>query len=166
MTRLLVIALAALAVPAMADDAPVVEHQPAPCTVFGRPIALCASVTDDSAVAKARIYFRPQGEDYYAFVDMAFAGLNYCGTLPAPREGEIKVIEYYVQAVDDQYQAQRTSTFQMNVRSGEACEFPPVEKDASKAAAITVYATHKKQGKKVHDAFAGPGVNFVPVAGK
>lgn len=167
MKRLLAIAcLAGLAVPALADDPPVVEHQPSPCSVFGKAISLCASVTDDSAVAKARIYFRPQGEDYYSYVDMAFAGLAYCGTLPAPREGEIKVIEYYVQAVDDQYQAQRTSTFQMNVLAEEACEFPPIEKDAAKAAAITVYATNKKQGKKIHDAFAGPGVTFVPVASK
>jgi hypothetical protein len=159
----LAILLAGFASPLRADDPPDIEHQPLPCTLFNRPISLCATVTDDANVAKSRIYFRPAGEEFYSFVDMVFGGINYCGTLPAPREGALKVIEYYIQAVDDQYQAKRTSTFQMNVQAEGVCEFPPLERDASKAASITVHATNKKQGKKVHDAFANPGVNFVPI---
>jgi len=166
-SRLLLLAALWLpAVPARADDPPEIEHQPVPCTVPNKPIALCAGVTDDSQVAKVRIYFKPQGEDYYSFVDMTFGGINYCGTLPAPREGAVKSVEYYVQAVDDQYQSSRTSTYQMNVQPEGVCAFPPVQKDAAKAASITVYATHKKQGKKIYDAFANAGVNFVPVAAK
>ena len=65
---------------------------------------------------------------------MTFGGINYCGTLPAPREGKLKVIEYYVQAVDDAFQAQRTSTFQLSVVPEGKCEFPPIEKDAKRAA--------------------------------
>ena len=160
------VALAALALPARADDPPVIEHQPVPCTVPGKAISLCATVTDDNEVAKARIYFKKQGEQFYAFVDMVFGGINYCGTLPAPREGEVKAVEYYIQAVDNAYQAQRTSTFQLNVQPDGVCEFPPVEKDASRSAAIRVYATHKKQGKKLDDAFAATGVTFVPVVDK
>ncbi len=166
--RLFPVLLAALAAAAVvrADDPPEIEHQPAPCTVPGKAISLCATVTDDNQVAKARIYFKPAGEEFYSFVDMTFGGINYCGTVPAPREGAVKVIEYYIQAVDDQYQAKRTSTFQMNVQAEGVCEFPPVERDQAKAASIVVYATNKKQGKKIHDAFANPGVNFVPVASK
>ena len=106
-------------------------------------------------MAVARIYFRRAGEDYYAFVPMAFTGVSYCGTLPAPRE-KAKAIEYYVQAVDDSYQPQRTSTFRLPVQPEGVCEFPPVEKDAAKAAAIKVYATNRKQGKKLDDGFARP----------
>ena len=46
------------------------------------------------------------------------------------------------------------------------CEFPPLEKDAKRAASIRVFATNKKQGKKLPDEFLPTGVTFVPVAGK
>jgi hypothetical protein len=145
-------------------DPPAVEHQPAPCTLPNRPLTLCASVTDDGQVAKVRVYFRSAGDKFYSFVDMVFGGLNFCATLPGPREGKVKTVEYYVQAVDDQYESTRTSTFQMTVQPESVCEFPPVEKDPVKAAAaITLYATHKDQGKKPPEGFQGAGVTFVPV---
>jgi hypothetical protein len=73
-----------------------------------------------------------------------------------------KAIEYYVQAVDDTYQPQRTSTYRLAVQPEGVCEFPPVEKDAAKAAAIKVLATNRKQGKKLDDGFGTTGVTFVP----
>jgi hypothetical protein len=149
-----------------ADDPPQVDHQPVPCTDADKPIALCATASDDNAVAKVRIYFRPAGEDFYSFVDMVFGGISYCGTLPPPRAGKIKSIEYYIQAVDDAFQPTRTSTFQLAVQSEGQCEFPPIEKDPKKAASIRVYATHKRQGSKLPDQFAPTGVTFVPVTGK
>lgn len=162
------IALVLLVVPvsARADDPPVIEHQPVPCTLAGKAISICAAVSDDAMVAKARVYFRREGDDFYSFVDMRFDGVRYCGTLPAPREGKVKVVEYYLQATDDQFQTQRTSTFQMSVKPEGACEFPPLEKDPKRAAAITVFATNKKQGNRVDAAFSGPGVTFVPLSGK
>jgi hypothetical protein len=153
-----------VAAAASAGESPTVEHQPLPCTIPGKPLSLCASITDDNQVAKARVYFRPAGEKFYSFVEMAFGGINFCGTLPAPREGKVSALEYYVQGVDDEYDAQRTSTFQMNVLPEGVCEFPPVEKDPAKAASIVVHATSSKQGKKLHDAFVAAGVSFVPVA--
>jgi hypothetical protein len=148
--------------PALADDPPIVEHQPAICTVPDKPLTLCAAISDDGTVATARIYFRRGGEDYYAFVNMSFTGVNYCGTLPGPRE-KAKAIEYYVQAVDDAYQPQRTSTFRLPVQPEGVCEFPPLEKDPAKAANIRVVATNHKQGKKLDDGFNPTGVTFVPL---
>ena len=153
---LLLVAAAAV----RADDPPAVEHQPALCTEADKSISLCAAISDDGEVATARLYFRRAGEDYYAFVGMAFTGVNYCGTLPPPRE-KTKAIEYYIQAVDDAYQPQRTSTFRLPVQPEGVCEFPPVEKDKAKAAAIKVTATNRKQGKKLDDGFATTGVTFV-----
>jgi hypothetical protein len=155
----------AMASGARAEE-PDVAHQPSPCTVPGKPISLCASVTDDGQVAKVRIYFRPAGEKFYSFVDMAFTGINFCGTLPAPREGKTQAVDYYVQGVDDTYETKRTSTYQLNVQPDGVCEFPPVEKDAAKAAAMTVYATSPKQGRKLPGAFDAKGVTFVPVKTK
>jgi hypothetical protein len=159
-------ALVALLLPAAArgDDPPAVEHQPALCTVAGKPISLCAVISDDGTVATARLYFRRAGETYYTFVDMTFTGVSYCGTLPAPREGKTPALEYYVQAVDNAYQPTRTSTFHLPVQPEGVCEFPPVEKDPAKAAAIRVFATNKKQGRKLDDGFVATGVTFVPVA--
>ena len=161
--RGLAVALALPVAAAAAGESPRVEHQPLPCTVPGKAVSLCASITDDNQVAKARVYFRPAGERFYSFVEMAFGGINFCGTLPAPREGKVTAIEYYVQGVDDEYDAQRTSTFQMNVLPEAMCEFPPVEKDAARSASIVVHATSPKQGRKLDDAFASAGVSFVPM---
>jgi hypothetical protein len=146
--------------PAWAEP-PSVDHQPSPCTLPEKPVSLCASIADDGQVAASRIYFRPAGEKFYSFVDMVFGGLSFCGTIPGPRTGKMQTIEYYVQAVDDQYESQRTSTFNMNVSA--ECEFAPVEKDAARAASIKVHATSQKQGKKLPEEFVATGVTFVPV---
>ncbi len=160
------LAVLALAGPLRADELPLVEHQPSPCVVPGEPFRLCAKVSDDAGVGKARVHFRRAGDAYYSAVDMAFDGLSYCATLPAPREGRTRLIEYYVQAHDTAYQAQRTSTFQLQVKPALECEFAPVEKDAARRAGLRVYATHAKQGRKLSDGFLDGGVTFVPVAGK
>jgi hypothetical protein len=166
-SRLLLLVMATVAPAfARADDPPVIDHQPVPCTVAAKAISLCASISDDRNVSAARLYFRRAGADFYSFVDMTFGGINYCGTLPAPREGKLKVIEYYVQAVDDQFQAQRTSTFQLNVVPEGKCEFEPTEKDAKRAAAIRVFATNKKQGARLDDAFDRTGVTYVPLGAR
>ena len=161
MRKLLAPALVLTAALAAANDPPAVDHVPALCTVADKPISLCASISDDGNVAVARVYFRREGEDYYSFVPMTFTGVSYCGTLPAPRE-KAKTIEYYVNAVDDSYQPQRTSTFRLPIKPEGVCEFPPTVEPA-KAGAIKVFATNRKQGKKLDDAFALAGVTFVPL---
>jgi hypothetical protein len=138
---------------------PVVDHQPALCTVPDKVVSLCAAVSDDGNVAATRLYFRREGEKYYSFVDMTFTGIDYCGTLPAPREKKVKAIEYYIQAIDDDYDPTRTSTFRLPV--DEVCEFPPPE-DEARTGEITVFATNRRQGKKLDGAFVRTGVKFVP----
>lgn len=155
-------ALLVIPAPAGADDPPVIDHQPVPCAVPEKAITLCAAISDDNQVATARVYFRRAGEDFYQFVDMAFAGLSYCGTIPGPRAGKIRAIEYYLQAVDDQFQPTRTSTFNMVVQPEGVCEFPPTA-DPKKAGAIKVFATNRKQGNKLDSAFVQTGVTFVAV---
>jgi hypothetical protein len=159
----LALLLAVASLPARADEPPEIEHQPVPCTIPNRPIQVCAAVTDDGQVAKARVYFRKPGEDFFAFVDMAFVGLKFCGTLPAPREGKLNSVEYYVQAIDDKYQSKRLSTYAIAVKPEGACDFPAIETDPTRANNITVFATHKKQGKKLDGAFLPTGVTFVPI---
>jgi hypothetical protein len=155
--------LCATAAAVGADEPPAIEHQPSACTVPGKRISLCASVTDERQVASVRAYFKASGDRYYSYVDLAFGGLTYCGPLPAPRE-TARAVEYYVQAVDDQYQPQRTSTHVMQVQPEGVCEFPPVVKGDEAAAALTVHATNRKQGRKLSRAFDDAGVSFVGIA--
>lgn len=152
--------LLALPLAARADDPPKIEHQPPPCTVPGKAVSLCAGVSDDGQVAKARIFFKPEGDEYFSSVDMSFGGINYCGILPAPREGKLKAFDYYIQAVDDQFQPERTSTFRVNVQPEGTCGFPPVAKGGPFT--ITVQASSRKQGKKLPGEFESAGVTFVP----
>jgi hypothetical protein len=166
MSKMWATALVLLLVPAglaRADDPPAVEHQPALCTVPEKALSLCAAISDDGTVAAARLYFRRAGKKYYAFVNMTFTGVSYCGTLPGPR-GKTKAIEYYVQALDDNYQPTRTSTFRLPVQPEGVCEFPPLEKDPARTASIRVLATNRKQGKKLDNGFIATGVTFVPVS--
>ena len=100
--------------------------------------------------------------DYFSSVEMSFGGINYCGVLPAPREGKLKSFEYYIQALDDQFQPERTSTFRVNVQPEGLCGFPPTAKGGPFT--FTVQATNKKQGKKLPDGFESAGVTFVPAA--
>ena len=71
-----------------------------------------------------------------------------------------------MQAVDDAFQAQRTSTFQLSVVPEGKCEFPPIEKDPKRLASIKVFATNKKQGARLDEAFDRAGVTYVPLGGK
>ena len=47
--------------------------------------------------------------------------------------GKIDALVYYIEAIDDQYQAPRTSTYRMAIESDGVCDFPPLEKDAARA---------------------------------
>ena len=86
--------------------------------------------------------------------------------MPAAREDKTRQVEYYVQAVDDQYETHRTSSALIELQPAETCAFAPVDKDPARTQAITVHATHQKQGRKVPDAFVAAGVTFVPVQGR
>ncbi len=152
-----------LAARVAAAQGPSVEHQPVLCTIPAHAVSLCATVTAETPVARVRIYFRRAGEKYYNLVEMSFGGMQYCGTLPPPRGGRIQAIDYYLQALDEKYEATLTNTYQMMVKPEGSCEFPPLEKDPNRARSIRVYATNPKQGKDLDSAFENAGVTFVPL---
>ena len=155
--------LALMATTALANDPPLVEHQPAQCSLIGKPIELCASVLDDGDIAKVRTYFRRPAEKEYLISEMAFEGARFCTTLPGVKAGKLRSLEYYIQAIDTEYESKRTSTYQLLIQAEEDCAFPAVQKDPKKATAITVLATSNKQGSKLPDYLEPVGVNFVPM---
>jgi hypothetical protein len=154
--------VAALAPSGLSQESPDVQHQAAYCTVPDRPIRLCAVITDDGEVVKARAHFRAEGREHFSIVEMELLEDQYCATLPAPRAGRTKAVEYYIQAIDDDYLPQRTVPFLLELQEPEVCGFPPVEYDSARAASITVLATHRRQGDELDDRFVSTGVRFVP----
>jgi hypothetical protein len=165
MTRRLAFALALLPALAVADP-PDVQHQPSTCTIAGQPISLCASIATENELVKTRIFFRKAGEKFYNFAEMSFSGLSYCGTLPAPILGKVAKVEYYIQAVDNKYETNRTSTYQLEVKPDGGCDFPPIEKDQARRLAIKVYASDPQQGKNPPKGFEPANVTFVPASKK
>lgn len=157
----LVTALAAT--PVIANDPPEVEHQPPQCSLMEKPIELCASVLDDGDIAKVRTYFRRPGEKEYLVSEMAFEGARFCTTLPGVKAGKLRSLEYYIQAIDTEYESKRTSTYQIQIQTDADCPFPAVQKDAKKATAIRVQATSAKT-VKLPDYLDPTGVTFLSVA--
>ena len=151
---------------ALSNDPPLVEHQPAQCSLAGKPIELCASVFDDGDIAKVRVYFRKPGDKGYLVTEMAFEGARFCATLPAVKPGKLRSLEYYLHAIDTEYESKRTSTYQLQIQTPEDCGFPAVQKDPAKAESIKIYATSDKQGTKIPDYFDPTGVTFVPAPKK
>ncbi|MBP6702188.1 MAG: hypothetical protein KBH14_07165 [Vicinamibacteria bacterium] len=149
----------------LANDPPLVEHQPAQCSLIGKPTELCASVLDDGDIAKVRAYFRKPGEKEYLVTEMVFEGARFCATLPGVKPGKLRTIEYYIQATDTEYESKRTSTYQLQIQTEEDCPFPAVQKDAKKASSIIVNATSAKQKTKLPEYLDPTGVTFVPVPG-
>ena len=150
---------------ALANEPPLIEHQPGQCSIFGKPIELCASVFDDGEVAKVRTYFRKPGEKGYLVSEMAFEGARFCTTLPPVKAGKLKALEYYIQAVDTEYESKRTGTYELLIQNEGDCSFPAVQKDPQKAGSIRIYATSDKQGSKIPSYLEPEGVTFVPVPG-
>jgi hypothetical protein len=149
----------------LANDPPLVEHQPAQCSLIGKPIELCASVLDDGDIAKVRAYFRRPGEKEYLISEMMFEGARFCTTLPGVKPGKLRSLEYYIQAIDTEYESKRTSTYQLQIQTEQDCAFPAVQKDPKKASSILVYATSAKQGSKLPDYLDPTGVTFAPAGG-
>jgi hypothetical protein len=147
----------------LANEPPEIDHQASSCTVANEPISICAKITDDKEVARARVHFRRAGDKFYSYVEMSFTGLSYCGTIPAPLEGKVDKLEYYIQGIDNEYESSRTSTYQLEVKPAGGCDFPPLEKDPARKAAIKVYAESLDQGIHLAKGFAATGVTFVPV---
>ena len=128
-----------------------------------KPLSLCAAISDDGNVAVARLYFRRAGEDFYAFVQHGLHRRQLLRHAARRRARRRRRSSTTCRRWTTTTSRTRTSTFRLPVQPEGVCEFSPVEKDAAKAAAIKVYATNRKQGKKLDDGFARTGVTFVPL---
>ncbi len=170
-TGYLVVALARLgialgvassgAAAAVIVDEPTVDHQPVECSVPEKNPRICSYVLDDGEVKRVRVYFRSDRQDAYYWSQMAFDGIQFCATLPVA-EDHVQAIDYYVWAVDDEFQTTRTRPHEISMRQSSSCSYPVIDEDPERISHLVINATSVKQGNKVKD-FEEKGVEqFVP----
>jgi hypothetical protein len=93
---------------AQENEPPAIRHDPPACGRAEKRARLCAYVVDDTGIAQVRLSFRARGARAYHWTPMAFDGALYCAWLPAPLAGT-RVAEYYVEAIDAQFEPSRTA---------------------------------------------------------
>lgn len=157
----LCLALAICALPALAEK-PVIDHQPVVCSLPEAHPRICALAADDGAVRRVDVFFRAQGQKAFYRSKMEWDAIRYCATLPVPQRS-VKVVDYYIRAIDDEVQLERTIDFQISVDPNTSCEYPVIDQDPERTSRLVVYATVAKQGKKIRG-FERDGIaRFVPV---
>ena len=156
-----ILVLSTLSVPTWADE-PVIDHQPVLCSLRGKNPRVCAAVADDGEVKHARVYFRAEGQEAFYWSEMAFDGVQYCATLPVAKKSR-RSIEYYLWAVDDEFESQRTRTYRISLVPTAPCDYPVFDEEPDRISNLVVHATSPKQGKSI-DEFEDTGIReFVPV---
>jgi hypothetical protein len=121
--------LLALAVPARAAG-PALDHQPVSCLVAEKYPRLTACVLAPDDVARARVFFRPEGSTawYHVLMEREAAAACFSGVLPKPKRQLVgRHVEYYVEAADRGFDTSRTAQHAARVvRRSWECRDPLV----------------------------------------
>jgi hypothetical protein len=141
-------------------DEPLIDHQPVLCSLPEKNPRICTYVADDGEVKRARVYFRAEGQEAFYWSEMTFDGIQYCATLPVAR-GNVRNVDYYIWAIDDSFESQRTRTFTISVAPDTPCEYPVFDEDPERISNLTVYATSPEQGDSIKDFEEDGIVRFV-----
>ncbi len=121
--------LLAVAVPAGAAG-PALDHQAVSCLVAGQYPRLTACVLAPDEVARARVFFRPEGSPawYHVIMERDAAAACFSGVLPKPKRQLVgRHVEYYVEAADRGFDTSRTAQHAARVvRRSWECRDPLV----------------------------------------
>jgi len=101
-----------------------IDHKAVGCIVVGKYPKMSSCFTPASGLARARVYFRPEGVPSWYYVDMKSDQPCYAGILPRPGKKLVgKKIEYYVEAQDRNFNAGRTAEYApIVVSSAQECK--------------------------------------------
>jgi hypothetical protein len=158
------LALGALASAAKAEE-PTIDHQPVECSTPEKNTRLCAYVLDDGEIKRVRAYFRAEKQEAFYYSEMAFDGIQFCATLPVAKK-EVAVLEYYIWAVDGDFQSSRTRSYPVSLSPDAPCAFPVIDEEPERISNIVVHATSEKQGSRI-EGFEQRGITkFVTLAKK
>lgn len=147
----------ALAGPSAADP-PLIDHQQVPCSLPGKHPRICATIADDGVIKRAKIYFRAAGQSTFYWSEMHLDFRTFCATLPVP-DADVTEVQYYLWAIDDGLEIERTNDLAMTVDPNASCDHPVIDEDPQRTSSLEVHATSHKQGKKLRG-FADDGVTF------
>lgn len=128
-----------------------IAHDEIKCIVAGKFPKMGACFTPESAVGKARVYFRPENLSSWFYVDMAKDASCHAGVLPRPSRKLIDKTIYYYLDVQGQGTARTQEYAPVVVEREEDCKNLPAAPAAATGPAA-VYPT-------VPAGFAGAGVS-------
>ncbi len=105
-----------------------IDHKAVDCIVVGKFPKMNACFNPSPNVARARVYFRPEGVPSWYYVEMKSDAPCLAGILPKPRKELLgKKIDYYVQVTDKSFAEARTLEYHPLVVNGEGeCKDKPV----------------------------------------
>jgi hypothetical protein len=159
-------ALPALAAPALAaapapvppgNDAVAIEHRPVHCVVAGKYPQLDACFAPPERVARARVYFRPEGDPEWYYVEMKPEADCYRGTLPRPKKS-LKRMRYYISVTDQDFAEARTEEYAAGVvTSAKACTIGAVAPYVTTASVVVSGAAALPAGFATAGLLAGVG---------
>jgi hypothetical protein len=96
---------------------------------------------------------------------MAFDGIQFCATLPVAKK-HVATLEYYIWAVDDEFQSTRTRSYLVSLSPTAPCAFPVIDEEPERIGKLVVNATSEKQGTAIEE-FEERGIlSFVPLRKK
>jgi hypothetical protein len=131
----LLLAVASIPDPASAQAGIAIEHKAVDCIVAGKFPKMSSCFAPTGEVARARVYFRPEGVESWYYVEMKSDAPCLAGILPRPRKELVgKHVNYYVQATDRSFNEARTAEHSPLVVDSESeCKDKPVAPFLSKA---------------------------------
>jgi hypothetical protein len=160
----LLVSLSAFPSLAPAEE-PAIDHQPVECSAPEKNTRICAYVLDDGEVKRVRAYFRAEKQEAFYWSDMAFDGIQFCATLPVAKKN-VAILEYYIWAVDDEFQSVRTRSYPVSLSPTAPCAFPVVDEEPERIGKIVVNATSEKQGTAIEEFEERGIIQFVPLRKK
>lgn len=164
MVRLLLLGIALSSIfPRTLSEEPLIDHQPVICSIPGKNPRICTYVADDGEVKKVRVYFRADRQEAFYWSEMRFDGIQYCATLPVAKKSVLGV-EYYIWAIDNDFDSRRTRTYKISLVPNAPCEYPVFDEDPERISNLVVHTTSPKQGNEIRDFEKEGIVQFVPAA--
>lgn len=105
-----------------------IDHKAVDCIVVGKFPKMNACFNPSPNVARARVYFRPEGVPSWYYVEMKSDAPCLAGILPRPRKELVgKKVDYYVQVTDKSFAEARTAEYHPTVvNSEQECKDKPV----------------------------------------
>ncbi len=97
-----------------------IEHEAPGCVAAEKYARLSACFRPEDALARGRIYFRPDGVGDWFYVEMTGQPPCLQGVLPRPKK-DLQTIEYYVSGMDREFAEVRSGEHQVRVTEGDTC---------------------------------------------